>query len=308
MAKNNQAEHEPKFTRQLTMAGFDRMFPNEDACKAYLRDQRWPKIVICPRCGNDKVYASKARPFHWQCTKCGKNPRAPYRFSVTVNTIFENTNYRLLIWFKVLYLMLTSKKGISALQIHRMVGTGSYRTAWFMCHRLRAGLADPEFRQLMGVVEIDETYIGGKNKNRHWNKKQPGTGTAGKLPVIGAISRKGNVVCQMIENADTETLTRFVRKTVSDRVDLVATDEHAGYRYLGWAMPHEVVSHGAGEYVRGNVHTQNIESFWSLLKRGVIGTYHNVSKKYLPLYLNEFAFRFNNRQTEDIFGAAIRGC
>jgi hypothetical protein len=232
MCKNNQAEHEPKFTRQLTMAGFDRMFPNEDACKAYLRDQRWPKVVICPRCGNDKVYASKARPFHWQCTKCGKNPRAPYRFSVTVNTIFENTNYRLLIWLKVLYLMLTSKKGISALQIHRMVGTGSYRTAWFMCHRLRAGLADPEFRQLMGVVEIDETYIGGKNRNRHWNKKQPGTGTAGKLPVIGAISRKGNVVCKMIENADTETLTRFVRKTVSDKVDLVATDEHAGYRYV----------------------------------------------------------------------------
>jgi transposase-like protein len=308
MAKNNQAEREPKFTRQLTLAGFDRMFPNEDACKAYLRDQRWPKAVICPRCGNEKVYASKARPFHWQCTNCGKNPRAPYRFSVTVNTIFENTNYRLLIWFKVLYLMLTSKKGISALQIHRMIGSGSYRTAWFMCHRLRAGLADPEFRQLMGVVEIDETYVGGKNRNRHWNKKQPGTGTAGKLPVVGAIARKGNVVCQMIENADTETLTRFVRKTVSDRVDLVATDEHSGYRLLKWAMPHEVVSHSTGEYVRGNVHTQNIESFWSLLKRGVIGTYHNVSKKYLPLYLNEFAFRFNNRKTEDIFGAAIRGC
>ncbi|WP_425160761.1 IS1595 family transposase, partial [Candidatus Binatus sp.] len=236
MRKNNQAEREPKFTRQLTLGDFDRMFPNEDACKAYLRDQRWPKVVICPRCGNDKVYASKARPFHWQCTKCGKNNRAPYRFSVTVNTIFENTNYRLLIWFKVLYLMLTSKKGISALQIHRMIGSGSYRTAWFICHRLRAGLADPEFRQLMGVVEIDETYIGGKNRNRHWNKKQSGTGTAGKLPVIGAISRKGNVVCQMIENADTETLTRFVRKAVSDKVDLVATDEHAGYRYIKWAM------------------------------------------------------------------------
>jgi transposase-like protein len=308
MADNNQTEHEPKFTRQLTLSGFDRMFPDEDSCKAYLRDQRWPKGVRCPRCGNEKVYASKARPFHWQCTNCGKSKRAPYRFSVTVNTIFENTNYRLLIWFKVLYLMLTSKKGISALQIHRMIGSGSYRTAWFICHRLRAGLADPEFRQLMGVVEIDETYIGGKEKNRHKNKKQGGRGTAGKVPVIGAISRKGNVVCQMIENADTETLTRFVRKAVSDKVDLVATDEHAGYRYIKWAMPHEVISHSTGEYVRGNVHTNNIESFWSLLKRGVIGTYHNVSKKYLPLYLNEFAFRFNNRKTEDIFGAAIRGC
>ena len=311
MRKSNQANHEPKFTRQLTIADFDRLFPNEDACKAYLRDQRWPKVVICPRCGNDKVYASKARPFHWQCTKCGKNPRAPYRFSVTVNTIFENTNYRLLIWFKVLYLMLTSKKGISALQIHRMVGTGSYRTAWFMCHRLRAGLADPEFRQLMGVVEIDETHMGGKDANRHWDKKRHIRGTGDKIPVIGAISRKGNVVCQMIEHADMPTLHRFVNRVVDkDKVELVATDEHAGYQYLArWQkLPHDTVNHREGEYVRGLVHTNTMESFWSLLKRGVVGTYHNVSKKYLPLYLNEFAFRFDNRKTEDIFGAAIRGC
>src|SRR5260221_7394122 len=196
MAKNNQAKHEPKFTRQLTLGDFDRMFPNEDACKAYLRDQRWPKTVICPRCGNSKVYASKARPFHWQCTKCGKTPRAPYRFSVTVNTIFENTNYRLLIWFKVLYLMLTSKKGISALQIHRMIGSGSYRTAWSICHRLRAGLADPEFRQLMGVVEVDETYIGGLNRNRHWNQKHPGRRPAGNTTANAATSCKVNSVCK----------------------------------------------------------------------------------------------------------------
>ena len=204
--------------------------------------------------------------------------------------------------------MLTSKKGISALQIHRMIGSGSYSTAFYMCHRLRASMNDPEFRQLMGIVEIDETYIGGKDKNRHWNKKQGGRGTAGKIPVIGAISRKGNVVCKMIEDTDTETLTRFVRKTVNDKVDLVATDEHSGYRYLHWVMPHEAISHRTGEYVRGNVHTQNIESFWSLLKRGIIGTYHNVSKKYLPLYLAEFSFRFNNRHEKDIFGKAIAGC
>jgi transposase-like protein len=126
--------------------------------------------------------------------------------------------------------------------------------------------------------------------------------------VIGAISRKGNLICKMIENTDTETLTRFVRKAVSDKVDLVATDEHSGYRYLKWAMPHEMISHSTGEYVRGNVHTNNIESFWSLLKRGILGTYHNVSKKYLPLYLAEFSFRFNNRHNPDIFGSAIAGC
>jgi predicted RNA-binding Zn-ribbon protein involved in translation (DUF1610 family) len=206
-------EHEPKITRQMTLAQFDRLFPDETACKAYLALKRWPDGVSCPRCGNTKVYASKARPFHWQCMNCGPAKRTPYRFSVTVGTIFENTNYRLLIWFKVLYLMLTSKKGISALQIHRMIGSGSYRTAWFICHRLRAGLADPDFRKLMGVVEVDETFIGGKDKNRHWNKKThiKGGEMSGKTTVIGAISRKGNVVCKIIESTDTPTLDKFVR-------------------------------------------------------------------------------------------------
>jgi predicted RNA-binding Zn-ribbon protein involved in translation (DUF1610 family) len=307
MEKEN--EHEPKITRQMTLAGFDRMFPDEAACKLYLTLKRWPNGVKCPRCGNAKVYESKARPFHWQCMKCGPAKRTPYRFSVTVGTIFENTNYKLLVWFKVLYLMLTSKKGMSALQIHRMIGSGSYRTAWFMCHRLRAGLADPEFRQLMGIVEVDETYMGGKFKNKHRNQKRPNAkGTVDKIPVIGAIARKGNVVCQMIEHADKPTLDGFVRRVVSDGVDLIATDEAYGYRDLAPTFPHQFVRHSAGEYVRGNVHTAHIDNFWSLLKRGVVGTYHNVSKKYLPLYLNEFAFRFNNRKNEDIFGKAIAGC
>jgi predicted RNA-binding Zn-ribbon protein involved in translation (DUF1610 family) len=305
---------EPKITRQMTLAEFDRMFPDETSCKVYLMAQRWPNGPRCPRCGNAKVYANKTRPFTWQCMKCGAAKRTPYRFSVTVGTIFENTNYKLLIWFKVLYLMLTSKKGISALQIHRMIGSGSYRTAWFMCHRLRAGMAEPEFRQLMGIVEIDETYVGGKQKNRHANvrAKYSGGGSAntGKTTVIGAISRKGNVVCKIIEDTSIETLNGFIDQTISEKVDLVATDMSAGYRE---GMPyyirrHEAVDHRAKEYVRGQVHTNNIENFWSLLKRGVIGTYHNVSAKYLPLYLNEFAFRHNNRKNADIFGSAVAGC
>ncbi len=299
-------EHEPQVVKQLSLADFDRMFPDEAACKDYLVHQRWPNGVRCPRCGNEKVYeAGGKHPWHWACHKCGK---PAYRFSLYVGTIFENTNYPLRTWFKVLHLMLVSKKGISAMQIHRMIDSGSYKTAFYICHRLRAGLADPDFRKLMGIVEVDETYIGGKEGNRHWDKKRGGSGTYSKIPVIGAISRKGNVVCKMIENTDTETLTRFVRKTVGDKVDLVATDEHSGYRFLKWAMPHEVVKHSKGEYVRGIVHTNNMESFWSLLKRGVVGTYHKVSKKYLPLYLNEFQFRFNNRKEKDIFGKAIAGC
>jgi transposase-like protein len=301
---------EPKFVRQMTLAEFDRLFPKEDACKEYLMHQRWPDgAVKCPRCGNAKIYTLKFKPFHWACGVCCNKPRQPYRFSVTVGTVFENTNYKLLVWFKVLYLMLTSKKGISALQIHRMIGSGSYRTAWFMCHRLRAGLANEGFRQLMGIVEVDETGLGGKDKNRHWDKKQHITGMSAKTTVIGAIARKGNVVCQIIDNTDARTLNQFVRKAVSDKVSLVATDEHRGYDYLqAGGFPHETVKHSENEYVRGNVHTNNIESFWSLLKRGMVGTYHNVSKKYLPLYLNEFQFRHNNRKNADIFGSAVAGC
>jgi transposase-like protein len=301
-------EREPKFVRQMTLAEFDALFPDEDACKRYLMDRRWPDgVVKCPRCDNPKVYKLNFKPWHWQCRVCQKNG---YRFSIISGTIFENTNYKLLIWFKVLYLMLTSKKGISALQIHRMIGSGSYSTPFYMCHRLRAGMKDPDFRQLMGIVEVDETYVGGKDKNRHWDKKSGKRGLGSdKTPVIGAISRKGNVVCQMIEHADAATLNGFVRKAVSGKVDLVATDDDPGYEYLrALGYKHDTVTHSAGEYVRGKVHTQSIDSFWSLLKRGVIGMYHNVSAKYLPLYLNEFSFRFNNRKNPDIFGSAVRGC
>ncbi|MHB2029613.1 MAG: IS1595 family transposase [Acidimicrobiales bacterium] len=214
---------EPKFVRQMTISEFDRLFPDEDSCKRYVMGHRWPNGVRCPRCDNAKVYTLKFKPFHWACGACCNKPRQPYRFSLIAGTIFENTNYPLLVWFKVLYLMLTSKKGISALQVHRMIGSGSYRTAWFICHRLRAAMHDPDFQKLMGIVEVDETYIGGKDKNRHYGKKSGKRGLGSdKTPVIGAISRKGNVVCQMIEHADMRTLNGFVRETVSDKVDLVA--------------------------------------------------------------------------------------
>jgi transposase-like protein len=295
----------------MTFQEFMATFPDEAACRTYLTMRRWPDGPHCPRCDNTKVYeCGPTRPFHWQCMKCGPTKRTPYRFSVLVGTVFENTNVPLETWFKVLYIILQSKKVVSSRQIRRMFfgETSSLHTAWYICHRLRAGMRDGDFKQLMGIVEIDETGIGGSDRNRHANKKQHITGLSGKTTVIGAISRKGNVVCQIIENTDAKTLDRFVRKAVSDRVSLVATDEHAGYRLLDSAYPHQVVRHSGGEYVRGNLHTNNIESFWELLKRGIIGTYHNVSKKYLPLYLNEFQFRQNNRKNEDIFGTAIAGC
>jgi transposase-like protein len=234
-----------RFTQQMTTEEFERLFPADEACKAYLVARRWPDgTVRCPRCGNDHVWELKARPFHWVCNKCG--PR-DYRFSVLVGTVFENTNVPLRTWFKVIYLMLVSKKGISALQVHRMMGFGSYQTAHYMCHRIRAALVDPEFRKLMGIVEVDETYVGGKNRNRHWDKKTPGTGASGKSIVVGAVSRKGNVVARVIRNTDATTLQGFVREAVSTKVDLLATDELTSYTGLEADFPHKAVRHGRGE-------------------------------------------------------------
>src|SRR3990172_7270439 len=277
--------------RMMTLKQLLETFPTEDSCKVFLTERRWPKGVTCPRCGNSKVYALPSRPFHWACRACAPKPRYPYRFSVSVGTVFENSNVPLKTWFEVLWQMLNSKKGVSALQIQRQIGR-SYPTAWYMCHRLRAGMQDKEFQKLMGIVEVDETYIGGKDKNRHWGKKHHVTGGADKATVIGAISRKGNVVCKMIEKADTKTLNGFVQEAISEKVDLVATDDAGGYRDLNrLGYRHGAVSHMTHQYVIGAVHTSNIDNFWSLLKRGIMGTFHNVSWKYLPLYLNEFVYR-----------------
>jgi ISXO2 transposase-like protein/transposase-like zinc ribbon protein len=283
-------------------------FPTEDSCREYLFFHRWPDgKPRCPRCGKSETVYNIALPWKWECSNSDCRTGNAYRFSLLVGTIFENTKYPLRTWFEVLWSMLNAKKGISSMQIQRQIGS-SYPTALYMCHRLRAAMHDPEFRQLMGIVEVDETAISGKDKNRHWDKKKQITGMSGKTTVIGAISRKGNVVCQIIENTDAATLNRFVRKAVSDRVSLVATDEHGGYHYLNaLGYKHETVKHSENEYVRGEIHTNNIESFWSLLKRGIIGTYHHVSAKYLPLYLAEFQFRHNNRREADIFGKAIEG-
>jgi len=296
-----------KAIHQMTIRQWEAAFPTDDHCKTYLAKNRWPNGVVCPRCGTPEASEHGTRDFNWVCYACATDGQN-YRFSVLVGTIFENTKYPMREWFRVIHLMLTSKKGISALQIHRIIGTGSYRTAWSMCHRIRTALVDKDFRKLIGVVEVDETWIGGDDRNRHDKDKKSGKWRDAKTPVIGAVSRKGKVVARVLDKVSKETMQSFVRETVSTDVSLLATDEHHGYASLQGEYRHGAANHSAHKYVVGAIHTNTIEGFWSLIKRGVVGTYHKVSRKYLPLYVAEFQFRYNNRLNADIFGEAIRGC
>lgn len=303
----------PKPVPQMTVAQFETLFPqgDDEACLNYLVARRWPEGVRCPRCGNADLYdASSYKPFHWQCRECDANG---YRFSAIAGTIFENTKKPLRDWFRVAHFMLASKKGMSALQIQRMMGFGSYETAHSMCHKIRAALIEPQ-EKLGGIVEVDETLVGGEDKNRHWDKREHvrGRGAVTKFVVVGAVKRKGNVIARVIDNVKRDTLEAFIRETVSDKVSLVCTDDFGGYNRTHYRYPHGVINHSEGKHVVegvvGAIHTQTIEGFWSLIKRGVMGTFHKVSRKYLPLYVAEFQFRYNNRSNANMFADAIARC
>jgi transposase-like protein len=295
----------PKAVPQMTTAQFEDRFPvgDDEACLTYLVARRWPDGVHCPRCGNTDLYdASSYKPFHWQCRSCA--PQG-YRFSALAGTIFENTKKPLRDWFRVAHLMLSSKKGMSALQIQRLMGFGSYETAHSMCHKIRAALIAPE-QKLGGIVEIDETWIGGKDKNRRWNKKRHNA--KDKIPIIRAVERQGNVVARVLKRVTSQDRLDFVNETVSNKAGLLATDSWRGYSDYLRRFSHQMVDHSKNQYVVGGVHTNTIEGFWSIFKRGVVGSFHKVSAKYLPLYVAEFQFRYYNRSNPDMFGTAIAGC
>jgi transposase-like protein len=269
-------------------------FGSEDKCHAYLEGLRWPDGVRCPRCDSDKISRIKARR-QFDCDGCR------YQFSVRVGTLFHDSKLPLWKWFLAVYIMSESKKGVSANQLKRMLGV-SYKTAWYLCHRIRAAVKDEGADLLSGTVEMDETYIGGK-------RRYVGSGYRGnKTMVMGAIERGGKLRVKAMPRTDlNQNLAReFFASTVADDAEFIYTDESNRYPDLtDWNTKHRRVHHTKHEYVRGDVHTNTVESAWSLFDRAVLGSYHKLSVKHLPAYLDEFAFRFNNRGNAYLFRDTI---
>lgn len=273
--------------QQIDLVKLIERFGSEDKCHAFLEQLRWPEGVRCPRCGFAKVSRVYERK-QYDCGSCR------YQFSVRVGTVFEGSHLPLWKWFLATYMMIESRKGMSANQLKRTLGV-SYKTAWFLCHRIRWAMGEGTEDKLSGTVEVDETYVGGKSR-------YPNVRT--KTMVLGAIERNGRVVFRVEgkSHATREKLHKFVSDVVSDDAEAIYTDQHWGYQGIGDEdTKHETVNHHAEEWVRGEVSTQSIENVWSLLDRSIMGSFHQISTKHLPAYLDEIQFRFNNRQNPFIF-------
>jgi len=265
-------------------------FDTDVECRTVLENLRWPNGVACTRCGSAKVYRAEPRK-QFDCASCG------YQFSVTSGTIFHDTHLPLPTWFIATYLICESKKGISANQMKRTLGV-SYKTAWYLCHRIRAAMKDAAPNSLRGIVEVDETLVGGEVRGQ-------GKGYRGnKSIVIGAVERGigGNVRLKMIKRQNKRHMQGFIRSVVDDGAEAIFTDEARAYQGIGDGNTrHETVAHKAEEWVRADVHTNQIEGVWSLLKRSIVGSYHQLSAKHLPAYLDEVSFRYNNRANQYLF-------
>lgn len=269
-------------------------FPDEAHCRAALEKLRWPDGVACLRCGSVNIRNHFTRDTY-DCGSCS------YQFSVITGTIFHDTHLPLRKWFVAMYLMCESKKGISALQMKRTLNV-AYKTAWYLCHRIRAAMTEASPSLLKGIVEVDETWVGGKKKNvGHGNRDN-------KVMVKGALERGGPVRMQVGKHASRKELHAFIRSTVHpDDTHTIMTDDWAAYRGIGDEnTQHLVVNHSAKEYVRGAAHTNGIENVWSLLDRSIMGAFHHVSEKHLDRYLDELEWRFNNRDNPFMFTETMR--
>ena len=282
--------------RKMTLPRLMVDYDTDAECRAALEELRWPDGVCCLRCGSLSISRIKTRK-QYDCNDCR------YRFSVTTGTILNDSHLALPKWFMAVLLMCEAKKGISANQMKRTLGV-AYKTAWYLCHRIREAMTDVRPARLTGTVEVDETYVGGK---RHGM----GRGYVGnKAMVVGAVQRGGKVRMKVEKRDDKATLHGFVANHVSPNVENIYTDENPSYKGLdndpGDTSLHQTVNHSAKEYVRGDVHTNSIEGAFGLFKRGVTGSFHHVSHKHLDRYLDEFEFRYNNRKNPCLFRETLR--
>lgn len=261
------------------------LIPDQETARLYLESRLWPEGVTCPTCaGKDRITAR--RDGFYRCNKCKLD------FTVRTGTIFERSHVPLHKWVYAMYLVVTARKGISSMQLAKEIGI-TQKSAWFVLQRLREACAG-KMDKLSGVVEVDEVFVGGKDRNRHESKKRPGgQGGAGKAIVMGLRERGGRTVAMKVDARDKETL----KNAILDNVEIgstLMTDEHGGYAGLnGVFFKHEAVNHKAGEYTRGEASTNSIESVWALLRRGIYGTWHQISVKHLDRYVDEVAFRLN---------------
>lgn len=275
---------------EMNLPALIERFGSEDKCRAYLEELRWPNGVECPRCKAKTVSRLSDRN-QYECSKCR------YQFSVTAGTIMHDSHLPLWKWFLAIYLIVESKKGISAKQLQRMLKV-SYKTAWYLAHRIRDAMGDAEQTPLIGIIEADETWHGGK---------RPGSGSGpysggNKTVIVGAVERGGEVRLRMTAGRDRGTISPFLGEVVDDKAQAIYTDDWVGYKGIGDIdTKHVAVSHKDKEWVRGDVHTNTVENVWSLFKRSVIGSYHQVSVKHLPSYLDELEWRYNNRTNPFLF-------
>jgi transposase-like protein len=282
----------------MTLPDLMKLYGTDEKCREILTRLRWPEGVTCPRCNERRVAWLKARN-QFDCSGCG------YQFSVTTGTIFNDSHLPLEKWFMAVCLLCEAKKGMSACQIQRTLGIGSYKTAWYLCHRIRAAMAATDKPMLDGKVELDQTYVGGVNRGKGRVAR-----VDNKEVVVGIRKRGGDLRFFHASDAKSGTLARYIRENISEDVEVIMTDDFyantVAVRKSGNPAKHATIVHSKGQYVNGDIHTNTVESAFSLLKRGLVGTWHKLSAKHLAAYLEEMEFRFNRRKRPDLFVDTLR--